>query len=144
MFKDILKFNNQKKTQDFISYIQEIKNSKGLLKLQIKISKNDISKVQEELIKTQIDKLVKIYPLNYIREFRLYLKMQQIPFITKFPFQEHDGHMVVVYDPYNNSENYYENLNGERKELIEEMYDWKLYDGNAKKRETKPVLKIVK
>ena len=144
MFKNILNFNRQKKAQDFIIYIQEIKNSKNLLKLQIKISKSDISKVQEELIKNQINKLVKIYPLNYIREFRLYLKMQKIPFITKFPFQEHEGHMVVVYDPYNNSENYYENLKGERKELIEEMYDWKLYDGNAKKREIKPVLKIVK
>ena len=143
MIKNILNFKKKNKSTDYIIYIQEIKNSENLLKLQIKISKNDISKMQKELIKNQIEKLVKIYPLNYIKEFRLYLKMQSIPFITKFPFQEKDGYMVISYNPNNNSENYYESLSGERKELTEEMYDWKLYDGNAKKKETKPLLKVV-
>ena len=51
--------------------------------------------------------------------------------------------MVVSYNPNYNSENYYENLSGERKELIKEMYYWMLYDRTSKKKETKPFLRIV-
>ena len=46
----------------YINYIREIKSKDKILKIQIKILKKDISNLQKELIKNQIDKLEKIYP----------------------------------------------------------------------------------
>ncbi len=75
-------------SSDYITYIREIKNKDKILKIQIKILKKDISNLQKELIKNQIGKLEKIYPHTFVREFRLYLKSHEIPFITKFPFND--------------------------------------------------------
>jgi len=59
------------------------------------------------LIKNQIDKLEKIYPHTFVKEFRLYLKSHKIPFITKFPFNDCEGCIVMCFDPNDNPENYY-------------------------------------
>ena len=55
----------------YINYIREIKSKDKILQIQIKILKKDISNLQKELIKSQIDKLEKIYPHTFVKEFRL-------------------------------------------------------------------------
>ena len=127
----------------YISYIREVKNKDKILKIQIKILKKDISNLQKELIKNQIGKLEKIYPHTFFREFRLYLKSHEIPFITKFPFKEYNGYMVICFDPNNNVENYYEDGEGKKHKLTDEILDRQIYDGTSKKRETKPLLRII-
>ena len=127
----------------YINYIREIKNKDKILQVQIKILKKDISNLQKELIKNQIDKLEKIYPHSFIREFRLYLKSHEIPFITKFPFKEYDGYVVICFDPKNSEENYCEDGEGKKHKLTDEILDRQIYDGTSKKRETKPLLRIV-
>ena len=81
----------------YINYIREIKSKDKILKIQIKILKKDISNLQKELIKNQIDKLEKIYPHTFVKEFRLYLKSHKIPFITKFPFNDYEGYIVMCF-----------------------------------------------
>ena len=44
----------------YITYIKEVKNKDKILQIQIRILKKDISNLQKELIKNQIDKLEKI------------------------------------------------------------------------------------
>ena len=127
----------------YISYIREVKNKDKILKIQIKILKKDISNLQKELIKNQIDKLEKIYPHTFFREFRLYLKSHEIPFITKLPFKEYDGYVVMCFDPNDSEENYYEDGEGEKHKLTDEIIDRQIYDGTSKKKETKTLLKIV-
>ena len=127
----------------FVTYIREIKNKDKILQVQIKILKKDISKLQKKLIKNQINKLEKIYPHTFIREFRLYLKSHEIPFVTKFPFKEYDGYVVICFDPNNSAENYYEDGEGKKHELTDDIIDRQIYDGTSKKRETKPLLRIV-
>jgi len=127
----------------YINYIREIKNKDKILQVQIKILKKDISNLQKELIKNQIDKLEKIYPHSFIREFRLYLKSHEIPFITKFPFKEYDGYVVICFNPKNSEENYCEDGEGKKHKLTDEILDRQIYDGTSKKRETKPLLRIV-
>ena len=95
------------------------------------------------MIKNQIDKLEKIYPHTFFREFRLYLKSHEIPFITKLPFKEYDGYVVMCFDPNDSVENYYEDGEGEKHKLTDEILDRQIYDGTSKKKETKPLLKIV-
>ena len=56
----------------YINYIREIKNKDKILQVQIKILKKDISNLQKELIKNQIEKLEKVYPHTFIREFRFF------------------------------------------------------------------------
>ena len=82
----------------YINFIREIKSKDKILQVQIRILKKDISNLQKELIKNQINKLEKIYPHTFLKEFRLYLKSQEIPFITKLPFKEYDGYMVMCFD----------------------------------------------
>lgn len=127
---------------DYINYIKKIKSKDKVLQIQIKILKKDISNLQKELIKNQIDKFEKIYPHTFIREFRLYLKSHEIPFITKLPFKEYDGYVVVCFDPHDNVENYYEDEKGEKHKLTDEILDRQIYDGTSKKKETKPLLRI--
>ena len=127
----------------FVTYIREIKNKDKILQVQIKILKKDISNLQKKLIKNQINKLEKIYPHTFIREFRLYLKSHEIPFVTKFPFKEYDGYVVICFDPNNSAENYYEDGEGKKHELTDDIIDRQIYDGTSKKRETKPLLRIV-
>ena len=62
----------------YINYIREIKSKDKILQIQIKILKKDISNLQKELIKNQIDKLEKIYPHTFVKEFRLYLKSHDL------------------------------------------------------------------
>ena len=102
-----------------------------------------ISNLQKELIKNQIDKLEKIYPHTFVKEFRLYLKSHEIPFITKFPFNDYEGYIVMCFDPNDSVENYYEDGEGEKHKLSDEILDRQIYDGTSKKKETKPLLKIV-
>ena len=130
-------------SSDYINYIREIKSKDKILQIQIKILKKDISNLQKELIKSQIDKLEKIYPHTFIKEFRLYLKSHEIPFITKLPFKEFDGCIVMCFDPNNSVENYYEDGEGEKHKLTDEILDRQIYDGTSKKKETKPLLRIV-
>ena len=130
-------------SSDYISYIREIKNKDKILKIQIKILKKDISNLQKELIKNQINKLEKIYPHTFVREFRLYLKSHEISFITKFPFNDYEGYIVMCFDPNDSVENYYEDGEGEKHKLTDEILDRQIYDGTSKKKETKPLLKIV-
>ena len=73
---------------------------------------------------------------------RFYLKLEGIPFIAKFPIQEHKGYMVTIFKPNETAENYYENENGDLQEVKDEMLDWQLYDGSFKKKPSK--LKIIK
>ena len=80
----------------YINFMREIKSKDKILQVQIKILKKDISNLQKELIKNQINKLEKIYPHTFLKEFRLYLKSHEIPFITKLPFKEYDGYMVIL------------------------------------------------
>ena len=127
----------------YITYIREVKTKDKILQIQIKILKKDISNLQKELIKNQIDKLEKIYPHTFFREFRLYLKSHEIPFITKLPFKEYEGYIVMCFDPNNNLENYYEDREGKKHKLTDEILDRQVYDGTSKKRETKPLLRIV-
>ena len=138
-----------KKTNDkideqkgYIIYYQEIKKSKGIVKLEIKILKTDVNNLQKQLIKNQIDNLVKLYPLEHFKKLRFYLKSQDIPFITKLPFQEHKGYMVMIFKPNETAENYYENENGDLQEVNDEILDWQLYDGTFKKKPSK--LRIIK
>ena len=128
---------------DYINYIKKIKSRDKILQIQIKILKKDISNLQKELIKNQIDKLEKIYPHTFVRELRLYLKSHKIPFITKFPLKKYNGYIVMCFDPNNSVENYYEDGEGEKHKLTDEILDRKIYDGTSKKKETKPLLKIV-
>ena len=130
-------------SSDYIIYIREIKNKDKILKIQIKILKKDISNLQKELIKNQIGKLEKIYPHTFVREFRLYLKSHEIPFITKFPFNDYEGYIVMCFDPNDSVENYYEDGEGEKHKLNDEILDRQIYDGTSKKKETKPLLRIV-
>ena len=130
-------------SSEYITYIREVKNKDRILQIQIKILKKDISKLQKELIKNQIDKLEKIYPHTFIREFRLYLKSHEIPFITKLPFKEYDGYVVMCFDPNDSVENYYEDGEGEKHKLTDDILDRQIYDGTSKKKETKPLLRIV-
>ena len=127
----------------YITYVREVKNKDKILQIQIKILKKDISNLQKELIKNQIDKLEKIYPHTFFREFRLYLKSHKIPFITKLPLKEYDGYIVMCFDPNNSVENYYEDGEGEKHKLTDEIIDRQIYDGTSKKKETKPLLRIV-
>jgi len=128
---------------DYITYIREIKNKDKILKIQIKILKKDISNLQKELIKNQINKLEKIYPHTFVKEFRLYLKSHDIPFITKFPFNDYEGYIVMCFEPNDSVENYYEDGEGEKHKLTNEILDRQIYDGTSKKKETKPLLRIV-
>ena len=127
----------------YINYIREIKSKDKILQIQIKILKKDISNLQKELIKSQIDKLEKIYPHTFVKEFRLYLKSHEIPFITKLPFKEFEGYIVMCFDPIDRVENYYEDGEGKKHKLTDEILDRQIYDGTSKKRETKPLLRIV-
>ena len=127
----------------YITYIREIKNKDKILKIQIKILKKDISNLQKELIKNQIGKLEKIYPHTFVKEFRLYLKSHEVPFITKFPFNDYDGYIVMCFDPNDNLENYYEDEEGKKHKLTDEVLDRQIYDGTSKKKEAKPLLRIV-
>jgi 5'-deoxynucleotidase YfbR-like HD superfamily hydrolase len=127
----------------YINYIREIKSKDKILQIQIKILKKDISKLQKELIKNQIDKLEKIYPHTFVREFRLYLKSHEIPFITKFPFNDYKGYVVMCFDPNDKLENYYEDGEEKKHKLTDEILDRRIYDGTSKKKETKPLLRIV-
>ena len=126
----------------YINYIREIKSKDKILKIQIKILKKDISSLQKELIKNQIDKLEKIYPHTFVKEFRLYLKSHEIPFITKFPFNDYEGCIVMCFDPNDNPENYYEDGEGKMHKLTDEVLDRRIYDGTSKKKEIKPLLTI--
>ena len=126
----------------YINYIREIKSKDKILQIQIKILKKDISNLQKELIKSQIDKLEKIYPHTFVKEFRLYLKSHEIPFITKLPFKEFEGYIVMCFDPNNSVQNYYEDGEGEKHKLTDEILDRQIYDGTSKKRETKPLLRL--
>ena len=130
------------KQKSYIIYFQEIKTSKSIVKLEIKILKRDVSNLQKQLIKNQIDNLVKLYPLEYFKQLRFYLKSKNIPFITKLPFQEHKGYMVTIFKPNKTAENYYENENGDLQEVNDEILDWQLYDGTFKKKPSK--LRIIK
>ena len=127
----------------YITYIREIKNKDKILKIQIKILKKDISNLQKELIKNQIGKLEKIYPHTFVKEFRLYLKSHEVPFITKFPFNDYDGYIVMCFDPNDNLENYYEDEEGKKHKLTDKVLDRQIYDGTSKKKETKPLLRII-
>ena len=127
----------------YINFIREIKSKDKILQIQIKILKKDITNLQKELIKSQIDKLEKIYPHTFIREFRLYLKSHEIPFITKLPFKEYDGYVVMCFDPNDSVENYYEDGEGEKHKLTDEILDRQIYDGTSKRKETKPLLRII-
>ena len=130
-------------SSEYITYIREVKNKDRILQIQIKILKKDISNLQKELIKSQIYKLEKIYPHTFVKEFRLYLKSHEIPFITKLPFKEYDGYIVMCFDPNNSVENYYEDGEGKKYKLTDEILDRQIYDGTSKKRETKPLLRII-
>ena len=127
----------------YINYIREIKSKDKILQIQIKILKKDISNLQKELIKSQIYKLEKIYPHTFVKEFRLYLKSHEIPFITKLPFKEYDGYIVMCFDPNNSVENYYEDGEGKKHKLTDEILDRQIYDGTSKKKETKSLLRII-
>ena len=101
-----------------------------------------MTKLRQTLINKQLGELIKLYPLEYFNKFRFYLKTQSIPFITRLPFEKHEGRMVMDFKPDGSSHNYYEDKNGELSEVTEEQLDWRTYSGNIGKKKVK--LKIVK
>ena len=50
--------------------------------------------------------------------------------------------MILFFDPNGNSENYYENSQGDRVELSDDMLEWKILDGTLIQKKT--ILKIIK
>ena len=139
---NVVKFNKADKKTGYIIYYQEIQTSKKLLKPEIKILKSDMTKLRQTLINKQLGELIKLYPLEYFNKFRFYLKTQSIPFITRLPFEKHEGRMVMDFKPDGSSHNYYEDKNGELSEVTEEQLDWRIYSGVSGKKKVK--LKIVK
>ena len=139
---NVVNFNKADKKTGYIIYYQEIQTSKKLLKPEIKILKSDMTKLRQTLINKQLGELIKLYPLEYFNKFRFYLKTQSIPFITRLPFEKHEGRMVMDFKPDGSSHNYYEDKNGELSEVTEEQLDWRTYSGNIGKKKVK--LKIVK
>ena len=139
---NVVKFNKVDKKTGYIIYIQEIQTSEKLHKVEIKILKSDMTKLRQTLINKQLGELIKLYPLEYFNKFRFYLKTQSIPFITRLPFEKHEGRMVMDFKPDGSSHNYYEDKNGELSEVTEEQLDWRTYSGNIGKKKVK--LKIVK
>jgi hypothetical protein len=139
-------FNEYKKLivkdNNYFIYFVEIKNLKKIDRFEIKILKSNINSLLEVLIKNQITNLIKLYPLSYFKKLRSYLKSKGIPFITKLPFVNHEGFMILFFDPNGNSENYYENSQGDRVELSDDMLEWKIFDGTLIQKKT--ILKIIK
>ena len=130
------------KDNNYFIYLLEVKSLKKILRLEIRILKSNVTSLLKVLIKNQINNLIKIYPSNYFKKLRSYLKSKGIPFITKFPLVNHEGFMVLIFDPNKNSENYYENSKGDRVELSDDMLEWVVFDGNLIQK--KRILKIIK
>ena len=130
------------KGNNYFIYSLEIKSIKKLVRLEIRILKSNVNSLLQVLIKNQINNLTKIYPLSYFKESRSYLKSKRIPFITKYPFKNHEGFVIIIYDPNGNSQNYYENAKGNRVETSNDMLEWITYDGILKPK--KRILKIIK
>ena len=86
--------------------------------------------------------MIEVTYLNEHKKLRSYLKSKGIPFITKLPLVNHEGFMVLIFDPNKNSENYYENSKGDRVELSDDMLEWVVFDGNLIQK--KRILKIIK
>jgi hypothetical protein len=130
------------KDNNYFIYLLEVKSLKKILRLEIRILKSNINSLLKVLIKNQINNLIKIYPSNYFKKLRSYLKSKGIPFITKFPLVNHEGFMVLIFNPNKNLENYYENSKGDRVELSDDMLEWVVFDGNLIQK--KRILKIIK
>lgn len=134
--------NLKVKDNNYFVYSLKIKNLNKEVRLEIRILKSNVNSLLQVLIKNQINNLIKIYPLSYFKKLRSYLKSKGIPFVTKLPFVNHDGFMMLIYDPNGNSENYYENSKGNREELSDDMLEWKIFDGTLMQK--KGTLKIIK
>jgi hypothetical protein len=130
------------KDNNYFIYLLEVKSLKKILRLEIRILKSNVNSLLKVLIKNQINNLIKIYPSNYFKKLRSYLKSKGIPFITKFPLVNHEGFMVLIFNPNKNLENYYENSKGDRVELSDDMLEWVVFDGNLIQK--KRILKIIK
>ena len=139
---NVIEFKKTQKKAGYIIYIQEIKKAKTVFKLEVKILKSDMTKLRQTLISKQLSELEKLYPLDYFNKFRLYLKSQNIPFITRLPFVEDKGYVVIDFKGDGVSHNYYEDQNGELSEFPEEKLDMKIYSGSREKKKVK--LKIIK
>jgi hypothetical protein len=139
-----LELNKNLKVKDnnYFVYSLKIKNLNKEVRLEIIILKSNVNSLLQVLIKNQINNLIKIYPLSYFKKLRSYLKSKGIPFVTKLPFVNHDGFMMLIYDPNGNSESYYENSKGNREELSDDMLEWKIFDGTLMQK--KGTLKIIK
>ena len=134
--------NLKVKDNNYFVYSLKIKNLNKDVRLEIRILKSNVNSLLQVLIKNQINNLIKIYPLSYFKKLRSYLKSKGIPFVTKLPFINHDGFMMLIYDPNGNSESYYENSKGNREELSDDMLEWKIFDGTLMQK--KGTLKIIK
>ena len=134
--------NLKVKDNNYFVYSLKIKNLNKEVRLEIIILKSNVNSLLQVLIKNQINNLIKIYPLSYFKKLRSYLKSKGIPFVTKLPFVNHDGFMMLIYDPNGNSESYYENSKGNREELSDDMLEWKIFDGTLMQK--KGTLKIIK
>ena len=130
------------KDNNYFIYLLEVKSLKKILRLEIRILKSNVTSLLKVLIKNQINNLIKIYPSNYFKKLRSYLKSKGIPFITKFPLVNHEGFVVSIFDSNKNSENYYENSKGDRVEISDDMLEWVVFDGNLIQK--KRILKIIK
>ena len=130
------------KDNNYFIYLLEVKSLKKILRLEIRILKSNVTSILKVLIKNQINNLIKIYPSNYFKKLRSYLKSKGIPFITKFPLVNHEGFVVSIFDSNKNSENYYENSKGDRVEISDDMLEWVVFDGNLIQK--KRILKIIK
>lgn len=130
------------KDNNYFIYLLEVKSLKKILRLEIRILKSNVTSLLKVLIKNQINNLIKIYPSNYFKKLRSYLKSKGIPFITKFPLVNHEGFVVSIFDSNKNSENYYENSKGDRVEISDDMLEWVVFDGNLIQK--KRILIIIK
>ena len=91
--------NLKVKDNNYFVYSLKIKNLNKEVRLEIRILKSNVNSLLQVLIKNQINNLIKIYPLSYFKKLRSYLKSKGIPFVTKLPFINHDGFMMLIYDP---------------------------------------------
>ena len=57
--------------------------------------------------------------------------------------KETNNALLAAFDPNDSVENYYEDGEGEKHKLTDEILDRQIYDGTSKKKETKPLLRIV-
>lgn len=123
----LIKLNNKPKN---FKYSSILKTKKETLFAKIIIDyKNFPPSVRMPFINLMI-KWSKLYPNDCFQRLRKYLKLIQVPYITKYPLMNGWGHLYVFF-PYINEQKSvcYVNQHGIEQELDSSMDDLKIFDG---------------